>query len=242
MTRTIDNTTRALFNENALKQDNTFKIMYFKVHALGANARAILAASGAKWECVFPKDWANEEKKTTLFGVLPNLFETTPTGEVIEIAESDAIENYLSRKFNLLGNDTFDEMKIRAYCCSIQSVSSFLLSRVAGIKNPEVKATMRTQFIETIVPRFVTYHERHLEANGRNGHYVGDKLSCADIKLAVVLVSIISVTGETQVNKQDTPAIWAVWEKVNAIPSYAKWVKSEEYQAIAEGSLQLLGY
>jgi hypothetical protein len=55
MTRTIDNTTRTLFNENALKQDNTFKIMYFKVHALGANARAILAASGAKWECVFPK-------------------------------------------------------------------------------------------------------------------------------------------------------------------------------------------
>lgn len=119
----------------------------------------------------------NEEKKTTLFGVLPNLFETTPTGEVIEIAESDAIENYLSRKFNLLGNDPFDEMKIRAYCSSIQSASNFLLIKVAGIKDPEVKAAMRTQFIETIVPRFVTYHERHLEANGRNGHYVGDKVN-----------------------------------------------------------------
>lgn len=58
----------------------------------------------------------------------------------------------------------------------------------------------------------------------------------------VVLVSIFSVTGETQVNKQVTPAIWAVWEKVNAIPSYAKWVKSEEYQASIEGNMQLLGY
>jgi hypothetical protein len=55
MTRTIDNTTRALFNENALKQDSTFKLLYFKVHALGANPRAILAASGANWECAFPK-------------------------------------------------------------------------------------------------------------------------------------------------------------------------------------------
>lgn len=122
------------------------------------------------------QDWINEEKKNTLFGVLPNLFETTPTGEVIEVAESDAIENYLCRKFNLLGNDAFDEMKIRAFSCSINSVSNFLLMKVAGIKDPEVKATMRTQFVETIVPRFVTYHERHLEANGRNGHYVGDKV------------------------------------------------------------------
>lgn len=119
----------------------------------------------------------NEEKKSTLFGVLPNLFEATPTGEVIEVAETDAIESYLSRKFNLLGNDAFDEMKIKAFCCSIQSASNFLLIRVAGIKDPEVKAAMRTQFIETTVPRFVTYHERHLEANGRNGHYVGDKVN-----------------------------------------------------------------
>ena len=119
----------------------------------------------------------NEEKKSTLFGVLPNLFETTLTGEVIEVAESEAIENYLSRKFNLLGNDAFDEMKVRAFCSSIQSASNFLLIKVAGIKDPEVKATMRTQFIDMIVPRFVTYHERHLEANGRNGHYVGDKVT-----------------------------------------------------------------
>ncbi|KAG0297443.1 hypothetical protein BGZ96_006399 [Linnemannia gamsii] len=242
MTRTIDNTSRALFNANALKQDSTFKVLYFKVHGLGANPRAILAASGAKWECVFPKDWFNEEKNTTLFGVLPNLFETTLTGEVIEVAESDAIENYLCRKFNLLGNDAFDEMKIRAFCCSINSVATFLLLKVAGIKDPEVKAAMRAQFVETVVPRFVTYHERHLEANGRNGHYVGDKLSFADIKLAVELVSIFSETGETLVNKQSTPAIWAVWEMVNAIPSYAKWAKSEVFQACSEGNMRLLGY
>ncbi|KAF9129256.1 hypothetical protein BGW39_004308 [Mortierella sp. 14UC] len=242
MTRSFDNTTRSLFNENAHKQDNTFKVLYFKVHALGANSRAILAASGAKWECAFPKDWINEEKKTTLFGVLPVLFETTTSGETIEVAESDAIENYLCRKFHLLGEDAFDEMKIRAFSSSLQSLTKFLLMKVGGMKDPEVKAAMRSQFIESIVPRFITYHERHLEANGRNGHYVGDKLSYADINLAVALVSVFSVTGETQVNKQATPAIWAVWEKINAIPSYAKWVKSEEYQGIHEGNLQFLGY
>ncbi|KAF9912947.1 hypothetical protein EC991_007561 [Linnemannia zychae] len=242
MTRTFDNTTRSFFNENALKQGNTFKVLYFNVHAMGSNVRAILAASGAEWECVFPKDWVNDEKKTTLFGVLPNLFETTASGETIEVAESEAIENYLCRKFNFLGEDAFDEMKIRAFSSSIQSLSNFLLIKVGAMKDPEVKADMRAQFIESIIPRFVTYHERHLEANGRNGHYVGDKLSYADIKLAVALVSIFSVTGETQVNNQVTPAIWAVWENVNAIPSYAKWVKSEDYQGIVEGNLRILGY
>ncbi|KAG0380997.1 hypothetical protein BGX24_001185 [Mortierella sp. AD032] len=242
MTRTIDNTTRSLFNENAHKQDNSFKILYFKVHAMGSIIRAILAASGAKWECAFPKDWMNEEKKTTLFGVLPNLFETTATGETIEVAESEAIENYLSKKFNFLGEDAFDEMKIRAFSSSLQSLSNFVLIKIGGMKDPEVKATMQTQFIESLLPRFVTYHERHLEANGRNGHYVGNKLSYADIKLAVLLVTIFSFTGETQINKQATPAIWAAWEKVNAIPSYAKWVNSEEYQGIVDGNLQLLGY
>ncbi|KAF9108652.1 hypothetical protein BGX29_009307 [Mortierella sp. GBA35] len=242
MTRSFDNNTRSLFNENAQKKDSTFKVLYFKVHAMGSNIRAILAASGAKWECVFPKDWINEEKKTTLFGVLPNLFETTASGEVIEIAESDAIEDYLCRKYDLLGDDAFDEMKIRAFASSIQSMANFLLIKVAGIKDPQVKADNRTQFIEVIVPRFVTYHERHLEANGRNGHYVGNKLSYADIKLVVALVSIFSLIGETLVNKQATPALWAVWEAVHGIPSYAAWKKSEDYQAIVEGNMQLLGY
>ena len=57
-----------------------------------------------------------------------------------------------------------------------------------------------------------------------------------------MLVSVFSVTGEALINRHATPAIWAVWEKVNAIPSYAKWTNSEDYKAIVEGNMQLLGY
>ncbi|KAF9932886.1 hypothetical protein FBU30_007045 [Linnemannia zychae] len=242
MIPTFNNSTRSVVNDNALKRDSTFKVKYFKVHAMGGYARAILAASGAKWENEYPNDWANEDKKLTMFGVLPNLFETTASGQVIEIPESEAIENYLSRKFNLLGDDIFDEIKIRAFCSNITSMSTFMLTKIGATKDPEAKATYRTQFIESLVPRFVKYHEHHLEANGRNGHYVGNKLSFADVKLAVLLVYIFSVTGETQINKEATPAIWAVWEKVNAIPSYEKWIKSEEYKTICETNMQILSY
>ncbi|KAG0264927.1 hypothetical protein BG011_005849 [Mortierella polycephala] len=250
MSRTFDNNARATLNESIYRQDSTFKLSYFKFHGLAGSARLILATSGAKWESIFPEaglyyhpclDWANVEKKDTLFGCLPVLYETTSAGQKIEVPETDAIEHYLAKKFKLYGDDDFDEIKVRAFANSVQSLMTFLLLRVLTVSDTEYKAKMMERFQTETLPPFIGIHERHLEANGRNGHYVGNKLSLADIKLAVALELVVSATGDKFVSKEATPALWAVWETVNAIPSYVEWKKTESFAELEEGSKGLFG-
>ena len=117
------------------------------------------------------------EKKEAIFGVLPALYETTSSGQEIEIPESEAIENYLAQKFQLLGNDTWDEVKVRSFAGSCQSLSNFYFLRVATVRNnPEYKAIMMERLLTEAVPKFVEVQEMHLNANGNNGHYVNDKV------------------------------------------------------------------
>ncbi|KAF9436702.1 hypothetical protein BGZ76_003190 [Entomortierella beljakovae] len=240
--RIFDNNARTSLNESILKQDSTFKFKYFKVHGLAASSRLILATSGSQWECVFPEDWANKEKQETLFGVLPVLYETTSSGQQIEVPESDAIEHYLSKKFRLYGNDDFDEIKIRAFASSIQSFITFYLLRVAVVRDANYKEEMLKRFLTEVLPTFLTTHERHLEANGSNGHYVNDKLSLADIKLKIAVDITLKVAGDTFITKEKTPAIFAVWEKVAAIPSYVSWRKTEAYEVVSSENLRALGF
>ncbi|KAF9905512.1 hypothetical protein BX616_001002 [Lobosporangium transversale] len=243
MARTFEEDSRNVLNHNIYRQDNTFKLKYFKLHGLAYASRLILATSGAKWECAFPEDWANTEKKDTLFGVLPVLYETTASGQIVEVPESDTIEHYLSKKFRLYGNgDDYDEIKVRAFASSIQSLISYYLLRVAVVKDAAYKDVMTERFFTEALPPFLVTHERHLVANGRNGHYVGDKLSLADLKLVIAVNMVVALTQDKFVSQERTPAIWAVWEKVNAIPSYVEWKKTKAYKEISERNLDILGF
>ncbi|KAI1316235.1 hypothetical protein EDD11_010282 [Mortierella claussenii] len=243
MSRTFDDHTRALVNEGILKQDSTFKLKYFKLQGLAYSSRLILATSDAKWECAFPENWANTEKDETLFGVLPVLYETTSTHETIEIPEADVIEHYLSRKFQLYGSgDAFDEIKVRAFASSIQGLITFYLLRVAVVKDENYKKVMLERFSTEALPHFVKTHEHHLVANGQNGHYVGDKLSLADIKLTIAVNMVVTLTADKFLSKEKTPAIWAVWETVSSIPSYVEWRKTKDYEEISEANMRILGF
>ncbi|KAG0370810.1 hypothetical protein BC939DRAFT_448422 [Gamsiella multidivaricata] len=242
MSRTFDNNARTALNESIYNQDSTFKLKYFKLHGMAATVRMILATTGAKWECVFPEDWANKEKSETLFGVLPVLYETTSSGQTIEVPESEVIEHYLSKKFGLYGNDDFDEIKVRTFTSSIQAIITYYFLRIAVVRDAAYKATMTERFLTEALPPFVLTHERHLHANGSNGHYVNDKLSLADIKLALAVEMIVTLTGDRFVSKEKTPALYTVWEKVNVIPSLAEWKKTEAYTVVAEGNLRILGF
>lgn len=53
---------------------------------------------------------------------------------------------------------------------------------------------------------------------------------------------IKNVTGDKFVSKEKTPAMWAVWERVNAIPSYVEWKSSESHEVCQEGNMRILGF
>ncbi|KAG0240654.1 hypothetical protein B0O80DRAFT_273369 [Mortierella sp. GBAus27b] len=238
--RMFDEKDRAAFVENIDKHDGTFKLKYLKIHGLAWTVRQILATTGANWECVFPVDWP-AEKSSTEFGVLPVLYETTSSGQTFQVPESEAIEHYLARKFRLYGKDAYDEMKVRSFASSIQTFIIFYCYRIGVNKDEGYKAVMLKRFLEEIIPTFVKVHEPHLEANGRNGYYVGSELTLADIKLPIAVDIILALTGDQHVSKEKTPAIWTVYQTVNATSSLKKWKETEVYKELAEGNKKALG-
>lgn len=65
-------------------------------------------------------------------------------------------------------------------------------------------------------------------------------MSLADVKLLIAVDIIVAVTGAEFVSEELTPAIWAVYKTVNAIPSMVQWKNSNEYKLNEEASKPIL--
>lgn len=231
-------------NVNALagRRDSTFNVTYFGIHGLGGVTRTLLAISGQKFTTTNPEDWATEKPKAP-FGQMPLLTETSADGKTtIQIAESDAIERYLSKKFGLLGSDAFEEILVNTFVSNIQALQSMILIKYMTVKDPEIKAASKEALITNNIAPWVKNHEQHLAANGSNGHYVGNKVTLADVKATFLISLIQCVTGEELVSKSKTPAIWAVREELDKIENVAAWKKTEMYKELSEKNFAALGF
>ncbi|KAF9080365.1 hypothetical protein BGX23_002273 [Mortierella sp. AD031] len=230
------------FIAQAPKTDGTFEIKYFGIHGFAGTARTILALSGAKFTSDVPEDWASE-KPLAPFGVMPLLTETSADGKTkLQVAESDAIERYLSRKFGLMGKDGFEEVLINTFASNSQGLVSQILFKYWMVKDAELKAANKEPLITSNIVPWIKYHEEHLKANGANGHYVGDKVSLADVKTDFVISLIQSVSGEELVSEEKTPAIWKVRVELNKIEGLAAWKKTEEFKQLSEKNYAAIGF
>ncbi|KAF9136313.1 hypothetical protein BGW39_000029 [Mortierella sp. 14UC] len=230
------------FNALAAKTDSSFDLKYFGFHGLAGNCRTLLALSGAKFTSSVPEDWASE-KPDAPFGVMPLLTETSADGKTtIHIAESDAIERYLARKFGFLGKDAFEEVLVNTFVSHDQFLISQIFAKYLINKDPEVKAANKESLITNNIVPWIKYHEQHLQANGANGHYVGDKTSLADVKTELVIRLIQSMSGEDLVSESKTPAIWEVLTQLNKVEGLAAWKKTEVYKTFSEKNFAGIGF
>ncbi|KAK3807788.1 MAG: hypothetical protein J3Q66DRAFT_356462 [Benniella sp.] len=212
----------------AMAKDNKFKLLYLPIHGIVTGLRAMFAMSGAEYTFVHPENWA-VEKPTTPFGSLPVLYEITTSGETLELAELSAIEQYIAQKYGWIGDNLWENNLVKMYHSSSQSVFDKLVTTV--VRAPKENYDQMMQIYKTsILPEWVHYHERALESNGSNGHYVGDKLTLADIKTATIIDNIITLTGDSLISREKTPAIMAVYDNLEKHPKYAVWKASEEWK------------
>ncbi|KAF9347613.1 hypothetical protein BGX26_000911 [Mortierella sp. AD094] len=245
MTHTVhpyfDPAQAAAFNELALKRDSTFELKYFGLHGFGAINRTILAASGAKFTNIVPADWA-AEKPLAPFGVIPLLKETSADGKTtINVAESDAIERYLAKKFGMAGDNAFEETVINSYVNNTNALMMNVFMNYFRIKDPVLKAEAKEQLANGSFATWAKLNEQHLVANGSNGHFVGNKTTLADIKAAYVLAIIQSIK-EDAITEESYPALFKVKTTVDSIPSLKAWRATEEYKAFSERNLAILGF
>jgi len=228
---------RAAFNALASRTDSTFEIKYFPIHGLAGIARTILAIAGAKFTTFNPEDWA-AEKPHAPFGVMPLLVETSADGKTkLQIAESDAIERYLARKFGLLGADAFEDTLVNSFVSNTTGLQVHIFVKYFLVKDLELKAANKEPLITNNITPWIKYHEQHLKDNGASGHYVGNKVSLADLKTDMMIRLIQSMTGEELISESKTPALWKVRVELSKIEGVAAWKKTEQFKALNDALL-----
>ncbi|KAF9929044.1 hypothetical protein FBU30_001887 [Linnemannia zychae] len=235
----------AAFEALASKTDSTFILRYFHVHGQGSVIRTLIAIGSGivNLTNIHEGDWSTY-RETTPFGVMPLLTETSADGKTsIQIAESDAIERYLARKFGLYGNgSTFEEVLVNTFAHSSQCVVYDVFNKYALFEDLTVREAGKKSLIEDSLNRWIKYHEQHLQANGANGHYVGNKTTLADVRTDYVISMILGITGDELISESKTPALWKVREEISKIPGVAKWRASEEWKSIDKENHDMLGY
>ncbi|KAF9989336.1 Glutathione S-transferase S1 [Mortierella antarctica] len=212
-----------------------YDLLYFDFTCIAATPRYILSYGNAKWNDRFPEEWKNKEEYDCPFGVMPVLHIRSEEGKAM-LAESFVIDLYLAEKFNLLGSNRYEAETIKAFYSSIHYLRERCLMRVTWTFEDKRKESFE-RFTTKMVPWWIQVHEQHLERNGGNGHYFGDKISLADIHLVSVLDHFAELPRGDEIVAifRASSLIWKVRETVLANAAIADWRESEGFQKLVEG-------
>ncbi|KAG0357064.1 Glutathione S-transferase S1 [Podila minutissima] len=215
-----------------------FELTYFNFTCIGATPRYLLAYAKADWvdNQIDPNTFDEEQAHDLPFGVTPVL-KVQPKegdGEVV-VAESWVVDTFLAQRFGLLGGNAFEEQTIKAFYSHVHYLRERCLMKMTWTFADKRKVAFET-FAEKQLPWWISVSEQHLERNGANGHFFGEKITLADIHLVSTLDHFAELPrGEEIVDKfRASPLLWKVKETVEADPRIAAWRESEEFKKLHE--------
>ncbi|KAG0211475.1 hypothetical protein BGX28_007836 [Mortierella sp. GBA30] len=208
---------------------SSYKLEYFDVSGVGAVPRDILAFGQADWEPLPITNWPAEIKAP--FGVFPVLHIKTASGVEVKLSESIILEHYLAKRFGLLGDNEWEEQQIKMFHSSSLYLRERLFMRVTWNYKEVMDKALET-FLTQHLPLWIETHTKHLKDNGSNGHYIGNKLSLADLQTANDIDHFQFTFGGDKIVEliKKSPEIWKVKETVDAEPMLQRWRQSEAYK------------
>jgi glutathione S-transferase len=164
--------------------NSSYSLYYFPGNGRAAVSRAILTYANAKWENkkVFGEDFANLQKSGNLE------YWAVPALEIDGkkwLSQSLAIETYLSKKFNLLGDSDEDEYEILNLLCSREDIMRVLVQLLfpteeQKAKREEIAKTVKEQELPFY---FKVWEKKYNQHHGK--YFLGDKFTLADIFVTV---------------------------------------------------------
>ncbi|KAF9426642.1 hypothetical protein BGZ94_006234 [Podila epigama] len=219
----------------------TFTLYYWGIPSAGATARDLLSYGRVSWKnhVVDFNAWAAGEFKTP-FRALPILKIRSVKGHEVTLAETIVVDQFLAKRFNLLGDNEWEEYQIKAFYSNIHYLRERSFQNVSWTHADKRKVGLE-KFLTKTLPAFIEDHEFHLKNNGSNGHYIGNRLSLADIHLANIIDHFAALpSGEvtTAMFKKSTP-LWRVKEEVEKDLSIRNWRDLEEYRAFAKSMVEV---
>ncbi|KAG0056023.1 hypothetical protein BGZ83_006636 [Gryganskiella cystojenkinii] len=200
----------------SIEQPESFKLKYMPLNAVGATPREILAHAGAQWENIVP---------------------STKDGNDLVLSEASTIDHYLAKHFGLLGDNEYESMLIKSFHSSSSMLQTIFGTAVVWAF-PEVKDRMLQDFKNGKLATWIQVHTKHLIDNGDNGHYLGNKLSLADIRTACLIENFaVQPFGEELLEAiSKSRSLLKVRETVAKDPKIAAWRAGEQYQKLTAAS------
>ncbi|KAF9424463.1 Glutathione S-transferase S1 [Entomortierella beljakovae] len=221
-------------------KDIKFDHTYWGLASVGSTSREILRMGKANCTFHIPEDadWT-DNKVATSFSCLPTLKMTGPNGKEMIISEAMVIDIYLAERFGLLGENKYESLVIQSIYSSIHFLRERTFSGVAWAKE-EYRAEKRNNFLKGTLKTFLEDHDFHLRDNGSNGHYVGDKLSLADLHLSNIIHFFGTMPwGKMAVDAfKSYEAVWKVKEMVDKVPEVAAWRATKEFKEYEANSIE----
>ncbi|KAF9980600.1 hypothetical protein BGZ65_004895, partial [Modicella reniformis] len=175
-----------------------------------------------------------EEKAKTPFGFLPILTVRGPEEEGSQIlqnfAEADVIERYLAKELGFFGSTPEEELQISIFYSQAITIHNVWIFRVIPALAP-VRAEILKAFKEITLKRWIDVCERYLVENGNNGHFFGNKVTLADVKVAVLLDMFLAVdTNSEYLNADKSPGLLKLKEIIDTHPKYSEFRRSEAFR------------
>ncbi|EFA79930.1 hypothetical protein PPL_06751 [Heterostelium album PN500] len=181
---------------------------YFNGRGRAETSRVLFVVAGVEFNDVKnPFDNAEIKQRAT-YKQLPYLID----GD-FEISQSIAIENYIANKYNLAGDSLVDRTRI----LSIAQASYDISIPIFTNDTDEKKALYKNETL----PRFLSAWEKILTENGGK-HFVGSKLSAADVSAYTTLENLYSKNYKEVVDKY--PTLTNFKSTFEAIPSISDYL------------------
>ncbi|KAJ1938976.1 hypothetical protein FBU59_004276, partial [Linderina macrospora] len=146
-------------------------------------------------------------------------------GEVVfELTESLVIERYIAHKHGILPTDL--QASARQEQLRDQFTDIIQTAIVYHLSGDDRKPKLKERFDE-LANALVKFHSKALQANGNNGHYIGDSVSYIDIALYAFLKFI-----RTQTKAKDDD--FSSYFEPEKVPEFVKVIAAVESEPTLE--------
>jgi glutathione S-transferase len=211
------------------------KLVYFNGRGYAETSRLLLAINNVDYEDFrYPLkiiDWKTHNMVKEEFDtdkqtnkLLPSL-NKVPYLEVdgVIIPQSKAIERYLSKTYNMMGDTDLESARVDGIC---ECVRDFKDAYQTSKKLPEDEkdAGLKKWFSETLVEKLELLE--NILSKEKEGYSVGVKTSLADVVLFSFITQFFDDKESALNALTTTPKLKAIVDNVNNLESVKKWLST----------------
>lgn len=217
--------------KKATRPKHTYKLSYFDGRGLGETIRILFAIGEQEYEDYRVKGTWPADKAKYAFGKLPVL---EVDGK--QICQSRAIERFVAKTFDLYGANEIEQAEIDMYTEQMNDIRLPLFrameaDNVAKEVDPnhaETHVNKQKYFETKFVEDLAAFESVVSKLGAKDGHFVGGKLSLADVQfytlLEFALFSKATTAEHVNATLAKNPTLEAIFKKVQSHPKVAEWV------------------